>query len=166
MLNEETPTIPVRTARLSDAEEVARLTVQLGYDASGPTTERRLTRILTRADQRFLVAPLEERLTGWLHAFAWELVETGPFVVIGGLVVDRSFRRKGIGRALLSAAETWAIERGCSVVRLWSSVGRTEAHRFYEHLGYANIKSQYSFVKSVGCVGSADISAFVPRLDR
>jgi hypothetical protein len=45
-------------------------------------------------------------------------------------------------------------------------VGRTETHRFYERLGYANIKSQYSFVKSVGVGGPDDFSGFVPRLDR
>jgi GNAT superfamily N-acetyltransferase len=74
----------------------------------------------------------------------------GPVRVIGGLVVDRSLRRRGIGRALLSGAEAWAIERGCAVVRLWSSVARAEAHRFHQQLGYTNLKTQYAFVKSVG----------------
>lgn len=158
--------VPVRAARLSDAEGIAHLTEQLGYEVDGPAVGARLSRILARSDQRFLVAELDGRLVGWVHAIVWEFVETAAFVVIGGLVVDRSLRRKGIGRTLLSKAEEWAVEQGCSVVRLWSSVVRAEAHRFYEQLGYRNIKSQYSFVKSVDPEGRSDFGGFVPRLDR
>jgi hypothetical protein len=64
----------------------------------------------------------------------------------------------------MSRAEAWAVEKGCSIVRLWSSNVRTEAHRFYEHLGYSHIKTQYSFVKSVDPSGRQDFAAFIPRL--
>src|ERR1041384_3150938 len=141
--------IPVRAARLSDAEGIVHLTAQLGYEVDASAVPDRLSRILAQPDHRFVVAERDGCLVGWLHASVWDLVETGAFVVIGGLVVDRSHRREGIGRALLAHAEEWAVEQGCSIVRLWSSMARTEAHRFYEHLGYTNIKSQYSFVKSV-----------------
>ena len=159
-------TIPIRPARLSDADDIARLTEQLGYDVDGPGVAARLSRILARADQQFLVVEFEARLAGWVHAIVWEFVDSGAFVVIAGLVVDRSVRRKGIGRMLVRRAEEWAVEQGCTIVRLSSSVGRTEAHRFYEQLGYSNIKSQYSFVKSVDPAGSRDFRAFVPQLDR
>ena len=158
--------VSVRTARLSDAEAIARLTIQLGYEVNSATAAERLSRLLAQTSQRFLVAEVEGRLAGWAHAIVWEFFETGRFVVIGGLVVDRSLRRRGIGRALLDGVEAWAVEQGCSVVRLWSSVARTEAHRFYEQLGYANIKSQYSFVKSVASGDPDDFTGFVPRLDR
>ena len=158
--------VPVRIARLSDANDIARLTWQLGYEVDTPTVSARLSRILARQDQRFMVAELEDRLVGWVHAIVWEFVETGPFVVLGGLVVDRTLRRKGIGRTLVIKAEEWAVEQGSAVVRLWSSVARTEAHRFYEQLGYSNIKSQYSFVKSIDPAGPGDFSGFIPRVDR
>ena len=158
--------VPVRVARLSDADGISRLTVQLGYEVDAPAVAARLSRILARQDQCFMVAELDDRLVGWVHAIVWEFVETGPFVILGGLVVDRSLRRKGIGRTLVIKAEEWAVEQGCSVVRLWSSVARTEAHRFYEQLGYSNIKSQYSFVKSVDSAGGRDFGGFIPRVDR
>jgi len=47
---------------------------------------------------------------------------------------------------------------------LRSSRSRTPAHRFYEGLGYANVKTQYSFVKSVDPSGRQDFAAFIPRL--
>ena len=159
-------TISVRPARLSEADDIARLTAQLGYDVDGPAVAARLSRILARADQRLLVVEFEGRLAGWVHAIVWEFVDSGAFVVIAGLVVDRSVRRKGIGRMLVASVEDWAVEQECTIVRLCSSVGRTEAHRFYEQLGYSNIKSQYSFVKSVDPTGRSDFGRFVPQLDR
>jgi GNAT superfamily N-acetyltransferase len=43
-----------------------------------------------------------------------EYVEANPFVVIGGLVVDRHSRRRGIGRLLMEDMETWAKEHRTS----------------------------------------------------
>jgi GNAT superfamily N-acetyltransferase len=158
-------TVFVRTARVSDAPEIANLTAQLGYDVESSALTGRLTSILARSDQRFLVADLEGQAVGWLHALIFEEIEADPFVVIGGLVVDSRHRRQRIGRMLMSEAEKWAQEQQCSAVRLWSSIGRTKAHRFYEQLGYTNIKTQYSFAKSLRR-GQDGFDAFIPRIDR
>jgi GNAT superfamily N-acetyltransferase len=155
----------IRIARLDDVTRIVELTAQLGYDVSQEAADERLRRILQRPDDRFLVADDEGAVVGWLHAVVADYLETGPFVVIAGLVVDRTMRKRGIGGALLSAAEQWAVERGCQIVRLWSSAARTEAHRFYERLGYAHIKTQFSFVKSVGTAGPREFAAFIPRID-
>jgi GNAT superfamily N-acetyltransferase len=156
-------TVSIRAARSSDSGEVANLTKQLGYDVDRAALEQRLTSILARSDQRLVVAEVDGRAVGWLHAAVFEDIETDPYVVIAGLVVDSGHRRLGIGRRLLAEAERWAKEQQCSVVRLWSSAGRTAAHRFYERVGYRNIKTQYSFVKSVHG-DERDFSAFVPHL--
>ncbi len=157
--------ISVRSARPSDADEVAHLTAQLGYDVEGSALAARFARILAQADQRLLIAELDGRPVGWLHAVIWEFVETDPFVVIAGLVVDRAHRKRGIGRTLMRQAEEWAVERGCSFVRLWSSSGRTVAHRFYERLGYKKIKTQDSFARSLDSNGHGDLKQFVPRIE-
>ena len=94
-----------------------------------------------------------------------EYVESGTFVVIGGLVVDRHHRRKGIGTLLMARAQDWARQQGCSVIRLWSSSVRTASHRFYEDLGYTNIKTQYSFMKSVDPTGQETLRRFVPGFE-
>ena len=157
-------TVSIRTARLSDAGKIADLTQQLGYGADIATIERRLTALLARSDQRVIVADLDGAAVGWLHAAISEAIEADPYVAIVGLVVDRDHRGRGIGRQLLADAEIWARERQCGVVRLRSSAGRTAAHRFYEHVGYANIKTQFTFVKSVD--GSrTSFAALVPRID-
>lgn len=154
----------IRAARASDAQDIARLTAQLGYDVSASTIAERLSRILSRSDQQFLVADGDGCPVAWLHAAISEYVESGPFVVIGGLVIDRNHRRMGIGSVLMKHAEEWAKKQECSVVRLWSSSARTASHPFYEQLGYTNIKTQYSFVKLLDAGGSDDVRRFVPRV--
>jgi len=157
--------VTIRIARSSDAVEIARLTTQLGYEVTEPEAADRLSRILLRSDQQFFVADLDGRSVGWVHVVLAEYVDAEAFVVIGGLVVDRSHRRLGIGRALMGRAEVWAKERGCSMVRLSSSATRNAAHKFYESLGYTNVKTQYAFVKPLDRAAAARVQTFVPRVD-
>ena len=155
----------IRPARESDADDIARLTAQLGYDVATSALRPRLGRILAASDQLLLMAEVDGRAAGWLHAAVFEDVEAEAFVVIGGLVVDGSCRRKGIGRMLMAQAEDWAREKGCSMVRLWSSATRTAAHRFYEQMGYTNIKTQYSFAKALQPAAHDELNRLVPRVE-
>ena len=156
--------ISIRPACVQDAHDVARLTGQLGYNTTPAEATARLTHILARWDQRFLIADVDGQAAGWLHAAIAEFIEAEPFAVIAGLVVDRDHRRQGIGRLLIEAAEVWARERGCSLIRLWSSAARADAHAFYEHLGYANVKTQHAFAKALDVAGQQQMSRAVPRV--
>lgn len=158
-------TVSVRPARLSDADRIASLTSQLGYEVDIPAVQRRLTVLLARSDQRVIVADVDGTPVGWLHAAISASIESEPYVSILGLVVDHDRRGRGIGHQLLEEAESWARDQRCAVVRLRSSVGRTAAHQFYQRVGYTNIKTQYSFVKSVDG-NESNFAAFVPRIDR
>jgi GNAT superfamily N-acetyltransferase len=157
--------VTIRVARTADAGEIAQLTTQLGYDLTEEAAAGRLSRILQRTDQQFFVADLSGRAIGWVHVVFVEYVDAEAFVLIGGLVVDKGHRRLGVGRALMDRAENWASECGCSMVRLTSSATRTAAHRFYESLGYTNIKTQYSFIKALDVAAAARVSTFVPRVE-
>ena len=78
----------IRPARESDADDIARLTAQLGYDVATSALRPRLSRLLARSEQQLLMAEVDGRAAGWLHAAVFEDIEAEPFVVIGRLVVD------------------------------------------------------------------------------
>jgi N-acetylglutamate synthase-like GNAT family acetyltransferase len=158
--------IRIRVARTSDAEAICKLTSQLGYEVEVSTVAARLSRILLRSDQQFTVAELDGQLGGWVHAVISEYIESGRFVAIGGLVVDIDHRMSGIGRMLMEHVEGWAKEQGCLIIRLSSSSTRGASHRFYETLGYSNIKTQYSFIKSLDAAQQQDVLKFVPKVDQ
>jgi GNAT superfamily N-acetyltransferase len=143
-------TLRVRRAGAEDAERLAALSTQLGYPSSEEDVERRLHEIGRDSDHLVAVAQLEGgRVAGWVHAFVSRLIEAGPRAEIGGLVVDEEFRGSGVGGLLMEHAEEWARSKGLEAVSLRSNVIRKDAHRFYERLGYKQIKTQHAFLKKL-----------------
>jgi GNAT superfamily N-acetyltransferase len=69
------------------------------------------------------------------------------FARIASLIVDEAWRDRGVGRRLVETIEVWAREHGCDVVEVTSGNQRSDAHRFYEGLGYAEKRKR--FVKSL-----------------
>lgn len=70
-----------------------------------------------------------------------------PFAVIENVVVDRAHRQKGVGRAMMAHALDLARRAGCYKLSLSTNARRTEAHAFYEHLGFQ--RHGYSYVASL-----------------
>ena len=56
------------------------------------------------------------------------------------IVIDAAYRGGGICKILMSAAESWASERGYDSVALYSNVSRSGAHSFYQTLGYESVR--------------------------
>ena len=144
------PILQVRRAAARDAAALAHLSGVLGYPATVEQITERLPLIDRDPDQVLLVAEGDGRVAGWLHATEQIILEYGRRCEIVGLVVDAEVRGVGIGRALMEAAEAWAMERGLGTVSLRSNVVRTEAHAFYQHLGYRVIKTQLALRKELG----------------
>jgi GNAT superfamily N-acetyltransferase len=61
----------------------------------------------------------------------------GERAEIEGVRVAESRRGHGLGRQMISWAVAEARARGCRLVQLTTDKRRTDAHRFYESLGFA-----------------------------
>jgi GNAT superfamily N-acetyltransferase len=143
----ENGVLEIRPAQPEDATSIAVLATQLGYPSSTEEVKRRLALIPRGGDHAVLVAVLDGYVMGWLHVFVCHLVESDTRAEIGGLVVNENHRGRGIGRKLMTLAEEWARAKDCNQVSLRSNIIRGDAHRFYEKLGYARIKTQHAFCK-------------------
>jgi GNAT superfamily N-acetyltransferase len=143
-------TVVVRQMRPEDAGAVANLTTQLGYASTEDEIRRRYDLIKDRWDARLFVAQRAGNvIAGWIHVQATYLLECDARAEIWGLVVSDSARGSGVGRRLVEAAEEWALMRGLGVIVLRSNCLRTDAQRFYEHLGYKVTKTQNAFRKTL-----------------
>jgi len=133
-------TVVVRDAGPADAPEMARLLVSLGYPCEPDVLAARIE-AFRAAGERALVAAVpgrDDALLGVLTLHVTPVLHrAGPVGRLTLLVVDESARGRGIGRALVSAGEAWLASRGCVLVEVTSNQRRTDAHAFYERLGYA-----------------------------
>ena len=140
----------IRPARRGDEPRIAALAGQLGYPAAPEEIRLRLESILENpAHALYVSEDAEAWVTGWVHVFLHQAIESAPRAEVGGLVVDSARRGRGVGQLLMERAEQWAREHGCREVSLRSNVVREEAHRFYQRLGYRIVKTQHAFRKSV-----------------
>jgi GNAT superfamily N-acetyltransferase len=131
-----------------DLKPVAELSAQLGYPVSKIELKNRFLRIAATSGNAIFVALNNELMViGWMHVHTVDRLEVGRYADIGGIVVDETMRGRGVGRALMLCAEAWAREHGFDRVKLSSGAQRVEAHAFYEHIGYSNIRTSYRFEK-------------------
>ncbi len=139
----------IRPARSEDCPPLADLCTQLGYPSTPEQLTSRLRQIQADPDHAVFIAEENSAVIGWVHVHITPLLESDRTAEIGGLVIDEKKRGLGIGRALMEQAEAWANQHSCREIRLRSNILREAAHRFYEALGYKNLKTSYTFRKQL-----------------
>jgi GNAT superfamily N-acetyltransferase len=142
--------IKIRRAKSGDAEQIAKLSGQLGYPATTAQIARRLRNIRPASEHAVLVAEASGgTVIGWLHVSVQPLLEVELRAEVNGLVVADDTRSQGAGRLLLQCAEEWARERRCKNMSVRSNVTRERAHQFYLRNGYEHYKTQKAFRKAL-----------------
>ena len=66
-----------------------------------------------------------------------------PIAIVENVVVDAAWRRKGIGRSMMSMAVDLSRESGAYKLVLTSNTRLREAHMFHESLGFS--RQGYAF---------------------
>jgi GNAT superfamily N-acetyltransferase len=141
--------ITTREMTQKDAEAVNTLSKQLGYPLSIEQTLENIKAILQSKDHTAFVAGYENKIVGWIGASQAIMIEVMPHCEIDGLVIDEHHRGMGIGKSLIDRVKHWAKEKGNNKIGLHCNVKRTEAHLFYEHLGFTELKQQKNFVINI-----------------
>jgi GNAT superfamily N-acetyltransferase len=136
----------IREATIDDAAALALLATQLGYPSQPEGALRRLT-ALDPGNNAVLVAEHGTQVVGFIHVLIKPSVLVERSAEIGALVVEQRWRGKGIGAALLRAAEDWATSQDCSCLCVRTNVVRKGAHAFYRRAGYERSKTSFVFTK-------------------
>ncbi|WP_405979735.1 GNAT family N-acetyltransferase [Streptomyces sp. NBC_00158] len=138
---------PELTIRPATEADLSAIVAMLADDPLGATRESpddlapyatALKRLTDDPHQHVVVAVRGERVVGTLQlTIVPGLSRRGTTrSIIEGVRVHADERGSGLGTRFVE----WAVERsrqeGCALVQLTSDVTRTDAHRFYERLGF------------------------------
>ena len=121
----------VRPADPGDIDALCRLSAGMGQTAWSRAS---LLRDLAGKTARFLIC--EEGVTPVGYVHWWHMPGEAEIM---NVVVDESFRRRGIATALLRALMTKAREEGAEVVFLEVAENNTAARRLYGRLGFRTV---------------------------
>jgi GNAT superfamily N-acetyltransferase len=128
--------VTIRLASEGDCASLARLVGQLGYMATEREVAERLA-TMEAEGRKVLVAELGGAVVGCLSISSTRVLHRpAPIGRISMMVVEERLRGRGVGAALVRAAEEALAAQGCATIEVTSNERRAEAHRFYEKLGY------------------------------
>ena len=143
----EPPPLRIRDADLADSEAIAALVTELGYPASADAVAERMP-LLSHGGEPPLLAKLGNEVVGCL---TWHVTPVlhrpHPVGRITLLIVAKTARGRGVGQALVEAAEARLAARGCGLIEVTSNVKRSQAHAFYRCLGYE--RTSHRFAKTL-----------------
>ena len=152
-MSEPAHSVTVRAAEMTDAPVLATLMGELGYPTRTSEMEMRLEQVLKNPHYATFVAVADGKVCGMIGTFAHYGYEYNSLAGrILALVVADGMRGRQIGRKLIAAAEHNFARRNIRRIAVYNRLTRTDAHRFYEQLGYE--KNGWRWVKTLAA--SAD----------
>lgn len=141
----------IRPVEERDAAEWLRMRLTLWPDH---TVDEMLTEMASlRADEAtatFVADRGEGVLVGFIEAGLRKYAEgcdTSPVGYIEGWYVDADFRGQGLGRALVRAAEDWAIAKGCVEMGSDTWLDNEVSYRVHLAIGYQEAERLIHFNK-------------------
>lgn len=136
----------LRPATAKDRKALGRLLAQLAEPPKRISIDANIEAI-GKAKAGLLVADAG----GLVGCCAWGVVPTLQHGLVGRvtlLLVDGDHRRRGIGTALLTAAETALAKAGCGTIEIMSDIMINNAHNFLRARNYE--QKSYRFDRSAG----------------
>jgi GNAT superfamily N-acetyltransferase len=134
----------IRPACTADLDPMVRLLGELfalEADFAPDPDRQRFGLALMLSDRRHRAVLVAERGAAVIGMVTAQLLvstaEGGLSALVEDLVVERSARGGGVGRALLDAIERWALEQGATRLQLLADRANAPALAFYDRAGWA-----------------------------
>ncbi len=130
----------IRTAAAADEKKIRELFVEMlrtimHTESADGYEEGYLDKFWGQGEDRIYIADADGEAVGFLSAEVYH--EPVDHLYLDDFSVTTAYRNKGIGSALIRAAESYAGETGSRAVLLHVEKTNTSAMRFYERSGYS-----------------------------
>ena len=130
----------IREMIVDDISELTQLYRQFWNEESCVKTMHKQFIKFQKNNLHILISAIENnKLIGSIMGVICEELygDCQPFVVLENMIVDKNYRNKGVGKALISKLEEIATKRNCTQVILVTESNRIDACKFYESVGYS-----------------------------
>ncbi|MDH5835252.1 GNAT family N-acetyltransferase [Luteimonas kalidii] len=138
----------IRPASTADRDAILALVPRLAEHGTPPGRDReRISAVDTETiaavidlrspEVEVLVAEDGDGLLGFVHVrTVTDYYTQAPIGHVSDLVVAEKTEGRGVGRALIEAAQSWARDRGYRMMQLYVLPENTGARALYERMGY------------------------------
>ena len=143
------------SVRMATPSDITKLSVLFdGYRQfykQAPNIERArdfITERLTRNDSWLLVAQQQDDLLGFCQLYpSFSSTQAKRIAILNDLYVSPQARVKGVGRALMLAAEELGRNHGLNSLELATAISNSNAQALYESLGWQRDTEFYYYAK-------------------
>ncbi len=155
-MTEDRPRVRIRAVTLADVARWAELRSALWPAESRAELAEEATVFLAgglRHVELVLVARVDEDVVGFAEVSRRAYAEgclTSPVGFLEGWFVEPGYRGLGVGRALVSAAESWARGEGCREFASDTEYDNLASAAAHEALGFAEVETLRCFRKDLG----------------
>ncbi len=143
----------IRPIEAADFDEWLRLRLALWPDHTADEHRAEMQQIAGDSLSPVFVADRSNgRLGGFLEAGLRKYADgcdTSPVGYIEGWYVDADVRQQGVGRALMQAAEQWAITQGCAEIASDCLIDNDVSYRAHLAIGYLETERLIHFKKDL-----------------
>ena len=133
----------IRNLKYEDLEALGKLYFQFwGEHSDLDKMQKTYSKLKDNSNYIFLVAEIDGTIAGTvMGVICSELYgDCKPFMILEDLVVNKSHRKRGIGKTLIKNLEREAKKRNCSQIVFITEANRHDAVSFYESVGYDSNK--------------------------
>jgi aminoglycoside 6'-N-acetyltransferase I len=143
----------IQKAEVKDLTAIAELACQLWPHHTVEEMCSEYADVIAKPDAAFFLAYVEETAVGFAQCqLRHDYVEGTDFSPVGyleGIYVAEGYRKRGVAKALLSACESWAKEKGCSEFASDCELDNVQSLKFHLNVGFEEANRIICFAKKL-----------------
>lgn len=136
-----------------ELENIVKLAIMLWPNSSEEKLNLHFTKLLDKEDAVIFLAEEEDQYIGFAHCqLRFDYVEgtdTSPAGYLEGIYVMEEYRKRGIGKELVTYCEEWSRQKGCTEFASDIELDNVDSFNFHLKVGFKEVNRLICFAKKL-----------------
>jgi len=136
-----------------ELENIVKLAIMLWPNSSEEELNLHFTKLLDKEDAVIFLAEEEDQYIGFAHCqLRFDYVEgtdTSPVGYLEGIYVMEEYRKRGIGKELVTYCEEWSRQKGCTEFASDIELDNVDSFNFHLKVGFKEVNRLICFAKKL-----------------